>query len=171
LSVTGGAYRIESLGAEQVTLSPEVAEILGQTTGYKAVYRITYAPQAGVSLSYAHGRSNFNGSISAGVTPGNGVYLTSKAASVGGGYSYTGIRKVSLSATAGANQFSSVFQTLGTYRSYYGAGTVGYTLTRHISASFQTDLRTFTVNNKNRLAQSISIGIYWSPTEIPIPSW
>jgi hypothetical protein len=170
-TVNAGAYRVESLGAEQVTLNPEIAAILGQTTGFKAVYLITYIPQVSAGINYAHGKSSFNASISAGATPGNGVYLTSKSQSAGFGYSYSGIRKLSLSATGGISQFSSVFQTLGTYRSYYAAGTAAYNVGRHLSASFQTDFRTFTINGQNRLAQSVSIGLYWSPTEIPIPSW
>jgi hypothetical protein len=171
LTLSGGAYRVESLGAEQVTLSPEIAAILGQTTGFKAVYRITYIPQASAGINYTHGKSSFTASAAAGATPGNGVYLTSKSESAGFGYSYSGIRKLSLSVTGGISQFSSVFQTLGTYRSYYAAGTASYTVARHLSASFQSDLRTFTINGQNRVAQTVSIGLYWSPTEIPLPSW
>jgi hypothetical protein len=170
-TLSGGAYRVESLGAEQVTLSPEIAAILGQTTGFKAVYSITYIPQVSAGINYAHGKSTFNASLAAGATPGNGVYLTSKSESAGFGYSYSGIRKLSLSAAGGVSQFSSVFQTLSTYRSYYAAGTASYNVARHLSASFQSDLRTFTINGQNRFAQTVSIGLYWSPTEIPIPSW
>ena len=41
LSLGVGAFRVESLGSETVVLSPEVAAILGQTTGLQAVYRVT----------------------------------------------------------------------------------------------------------------------------------
>ena len=170
-TLSGGIYRIETLGSAQVTLSPEVAEILGQTTGYQALYRVNYSPQYSGTLTYARRRSTFTGSLGAGVTPGNGVYLTSRSLNVGAGYSYSGIRKVTLSLTAGASQFSSVFQTIEQYRNYYGGASGAYSITRHLSASLQTDVRTFNINGKNRPGYSVTLGIYWSPTEIPIPSW
>lgn len=171
LMLSGGIYRIESLGAAQVALSPEVAAILGQSTGYQAIYRVNYIPQYSATLTYARGRSSFTGSVGAGVTPGNGVYLTSRSQNAGVGYSYSGIRKVTLSLSAGASQFSSVFQTIQNYRSYYGGASAAYTVSRHLSASLQSDVRTFTINGINRPGYSVSLGIYWSPTEIPIPSW
>ena len=171
IAVSGGIFRIETLGAAQVTLSPEIAEILGQSTAYQSIYRVNYVPQYSATLTYVRGRSNFTSSVGAGVTPGNGVYLTSRSLNAGVGYSYSGIRKVTLSLSAGASQFSSVFQTLQHYRNYFGGGSISYTISRHISTSLQTDLRTFTINGKNRSGYSVSLGIYWSPTEIPIPSW
>ncbi len=171
ITFSGGIYRIETLGANQVTLSPEVAEILGQVSGYQAIYRINYVPQYSGALTYARGRSTFTGSAGAGVTPGNGVYLTSRSLNAGVGYSYSGIRKVTLSFSAGGSQFSSVFQTLQHYRNYYGGGAATYSVSRHLSTSLQTDFRTFSINGTNRPAYSVSLGIYWSPTEVPIPSW
>jgi hypothetical protein len=166
-----GLYRVETLGAEQITLRPEIAEILGQSTGYQAVYRINYVPQYTAGITYGRGRSTFNAGATAGVTPGNGVYLTSRAESIGGGYSYSGFRKVSFSLNATASQYSSVFQTLEKFRAYNAGFTVGYTLTRHLSASFQVDARSFNVGGRNRFGEFVSIGLFWSPTEIPIPSW
>jgi hypothetical protein len=166
-----GAFRAESLGSQEVALSPEVAAILGQTTGLQAVYRVNYIPQFQASLNYVRGRSSFNAAVAAGATPGNGVYLTSRSENAGLGYSYSGIRKVSLSFNAGVSQYSSVFQTLGIYRNYYGGVAAGYTLTRHLSATFQSDVRNFVLNNKSRIGTSVTIGLAWSPTEIPIPSW
>jgi hypothetical protein len=166
-----GAFRSESLGSQEVALSPEVAAILGQTTGLQAVYRVNYIPQFQASLNYVHGRSSFNAAVAAGATPGNGVYLTSRSENAGLGYSYSGIRKVSLSFNAGVSQYSSVFQTLGIYRSYYGGAAANYTLSRHLSATFQSDVRSFVLNNKSRLGTTVSVGLAWSPTEIPIPSW
>ncbi len=171
LTVAGGAFRIETLGAAQVSLSPEIAEILGQTTAYQAIYRVNYVPQFSFGISYARAKSSFSASAGAGATPGNGVYLTSKSEYAGAGYSYSGIRKTSLSFSGGASQYSSVFQSLQAYRNYYANGMVSYVLTRHLSASFQTDLRTYSINGRNRFGESVSLGLYWSPTEIPIPGW
>jgi hypothetical protein len=171
LSLGVGAFRVESLGSQEVTLSPEVAAILGQTTGLQAVYRVNYIPQFQAALNYAHGRSTFSAAAGAGATPGNGVYLTSRSENAGLGYSYSGIRKVSLSFNAGVSQYSSVFQTLSIYRSYYGGAAASYTLTRHLSATLQSDVRNFTINNKSRIGTTVTIGLAWSPTEIPIPSW
>ena len=171
ITISGGIFRIETLGATQVELSPEIAAILGQSTGYQAIYRVNYVPQYSATLVYARGHSNFTGSAGAGVTPGNGVYLTSKSTNAGMGYSYFGIRKVTLSLSAGATQFSSVFQTLGNYRSYFGGSSASYRMSRHLSTAVQTDLRTFSINGVNRPGYSVSLGIYWSPMEIPIPSW
>ncbi len=171
ITFSGGIYRIETLGTAQVTLSPEVAEILGQSSGYQAIYRVNYIPQYSGGLTYGRGHSNFTVSAGAGVNPGNGVYLTSRTVNAGAGYSYNGIRKVSLSASAGATQLSSIFQTLAPYRNYFGGGGASYIISRHLSTSLQTDIHTFTIDGKNRAGYSVSLGIYWSPTEIPIPSW
>jgi hypothetical protein len=171
LSLGAGAYRVETLGSEQVALSPEVAAILGQTSGVRAVYRVNYIPQFQASLNYVHRRSTFMATLAAGATPGNGVYLTSKSQNAGLGYSYSGIRKLSLSFNAGISQYSSVFQTIGIYRNYYGGANAGYILSRHLSATLQSDIRNFIVNNQSRIGTTVTIGLAWSPTEIPIPSW
>lgn len=171
LTLSGGAYRVESLGAEQVALSPEIAAILGQTTGVQAIYRVNYIPQILASIGYARKRSNFTASLSAGASPGNGVYLTSRSETAGFGYTYLGIRKVSLGLSAGVSRYSSVFQTLGLYQSYYGGGSASYLFSRHLSAVLQADARTINISNRNRIGTTVSLGIAWSPSELPIPSW
>jgi hypothetical protein len=172
LALSAGYYRVETLGTEEVPLSPEIAAILGQGTGIKAVYRIDHAPSADVRLTYSRDRSTFTLSGTMGSSPGNGVYLTSKQIAASIGYSYTGIRKLSLGANISYTQYQSLFQNnLGTYGYYSGGLNAAYALTGHFRSTLQADYRAFNVSGRNEHGVTVTVGLVWTPKEFSLPGW
>jgi hypothetical protein len=170
--VYAGAYRVETLGTQSVTLPPEVAEILGRSTGIRAVYRVSYAPNYGGAINYTYNRSNFTLSGTAGVSPGNGVYLTSRTNTANVGYSYSGFRKASFSVNFGYVEYSSLFQQIGKYSAWQGGLSGGYRITDHISVTTAFDIRQFEIETgRKRLSQTATVGITVAPYRVPIPSF
>lgn len=167
-----GGYRVETLGTQTVALAPEVAAILGRSSGVAAVYRVSYAPSIGATLSYAYQRSNFTLTAQNGVSPGNGVYLTSKTNTANLGYSYSGFRKASFSANFGYTEYSSLFQQIGKYSSWLGGVSTGYRISDHVNVTASFDIRQFQIQTgQNRVSETGSLGLSFAPYRVPIPSF
>jgi hypothetical protein len=172
LSAGVGAYRVETLGAQTVALSPEVAAILGQTSGIQAVYRINYAPSFEANVLYARRQSNFSAGYTNGVSPGNGIFLTSRTESASAGYGYSGIRKASLSASSGYTRFGSLYQQIGNLSSFQAGVSASYLATEHLSLTVAGDVRTYTVQTgSTQVGRSLTVGVAWSPSRVPLPSF
>jgi len=171
-TLAAGGYRVETLGTENVTLDPEVAAILGRNSGIRAVYRVSYAPSIAAVLNYRYQRQNFTLSANMGVSPGNGVYLTSRTNSANIGYSYSGFRRASLSANFGYAQYSSLFQQVGKYSSWLGGVGTGYRITDYMSLTATFDIRQFQITaGSHRIAETGSVGIAFAPYRVPIPAF
>ena len=82
-------------------LSPEVAEILGRSSGLAAFRRTDLGPSMALSAGYTQARGQYSFDASRSVGAGNGVLLTSAMTTVNTGYSYLGLRRQSLGASAG----------------------------------------------------------------------
>lgn len=171
-TVSLGGYRVETLGTQPVPLAPEIADILGVSVGFEAIYRLTYSPSMQVSATYTKRRSNLIVGYVRGVTPGNGVYLTSSMETVNVGYSYSGLRRASLSLNGGYTRYGSLYQNIGNYGSYQAGVSSSYKLISHLNGTASFDLRRFAiVNGGNRLGTSAYVGIAWSPSRLPLPAW
>lgn len=167
-----GGYRVETLGTTTVTLPPEIAAILGRSSGISAVYRVSYAPSLTAQLAYAYQRSNFTLAGSTGVSPGNGVYLTSKTNTANIGYSYSGFRKASLSANFGYAEYNSLFQQIGKYSSFLGGVGAGYRIADYVNITVGFDIRQFEIQSgQKRVSETGSIGLSFAPYRVPIPSF
>jgi hypothetical protein len=78
-------------------------------------------------------------SVGQGVTPGNGVYLTSKNQYVTGALSYT-MRNSNISASGGYFHLTSLANTVSSAYSTASFGlSYGYKLTRHLAANIRYD--------------------------------
>jgi hypothetical protein len=171
-TVSAGVHRLETLGARQVTLSPEVAAILGRPTPVAAIYRINYWPQYGVTLE--HRRLNHGATLNyqRGVSPGNGAYLTSGQETINAGYSYTGVRKWAFGLNAGTSRFNSLYQTAGRFSQYQGGGGASYNLRTNLSVSMQADARKFSTDAlAGRSGLSVRITLAYSPGDLPLSLW
>lgn len=167
-----GGYRVETLGTQSVALSPDVAAILGRSTGIRAIYRVSYAPSLSATLNYRYQRSNFTLAAASGVSPGNGVYLTSRTNTANLGYSYSGFRRASMSANFGYAEYSSLFQEVGKYSSWIGGLGTGYRITDYMSLTATFDIRQFQISSgAKRVAETASLGIAFAPYRVPIPSF
>jgi hypothetical protein len=155
-----------------VTLSPEVAALLGRDVGVEAFTRDDILPQIYASAGYLLERSRFTASFLSGVSPGNGVFQTSQRTAGMLGYSFTGIRKLSLSASARYSQTSSKSTNLGKLNNYSVGGGLNYVVSRFVNVNTQLDYRTFRTGGiRGREGFAFTLGLLVSPAQIPLSIW
>jgi hypothetical protein len=172
VTLSGGAIYLKSSGTQQVQLSPEVAALLGRSTGIEAFSRRFLVPQIATTLGYTLERSRFTAGYTSGVSPGNGVFLTSQRDALSVGYSFTGIRKLSLGASARYFRLQSRGMEMDDLNSWGGGGGFNYALTRILNLSSQVDYRTFRSGGiRGREGFYIAFGLSVSPSRIPISMW
>jgi hypothetical protein len=173
LGLRAGGARVETLGLRRVAVDPIVAAIIGRGTGIEAVYRLNYVPAMGAKLSRAFRRSTLSFDYSGGVSPGNGIYLTSRSQNGGAGYSHTAFRRWNFGISGGYSSYSSLSQDIGKYQSYNaGAGfTCQVNTWMHILGRY--DARRYDVGQTTmrRIMHSASLGIAFSPGELPLSLW
>jgi hypothetical protein len=172
VNLQGGALRVSSFGTQRVNLSPEVAALLGRQTGVEAFTRQDIVRQVYASIGYTLERSRFSASYLSGISPGNGVYLTSQRDAIMAGYSFSGIRRMSLGASARRSWTTSKTINVGTLSNTSVGGGLDYKLTRLLSISSQLDYRTFrTQGLRGREGFAFSLGLTVSPTRLPLSIW
>jgi hypothetical protein len=172
INLGGGALYLRASGTQTVELSPEVAAILGRSTGVAAFTRTSVIPQISAMVNYTLERSRFTGSYWTGVVPGNGVFLTSQMDALSAGYSFSGVRKLSIGASARYTNIKSKAVQLGNLRMLGAGGGLNYAFTRMFSLSSQIDYRTFdTPGLQGREGMIVSFGISVSPARIPLSMW
>lgn len=170
--IRGGAYNANTVGTQTVILSPEIAAILGRDRGVEAFQRNLVQPQIDVKANYTLERSRFTVSFRSGVGPGNGVYITSRQEGVHAGYSYSGIRRLSLGLSAGYTRYHSLALRLGDFENAQGGGGMNYRLARYLNLSTQIDYRKFSSPAVvGRSGVSLSVGLSYSPARFPLPIW
>lgn len=172
LSMNAGVLRAETRGTQQVQLSPEVAAILGRPTGVEAFRRIAVGPQLDLRAIYTKEHSSFTASVNSGISAGNGIYITSQQRGARAGYSYTGVRKLSLGLSAGYTRFSSLGLRLGNYTNVQGGGGMSYRLTEYLNLSAQYDRRKFdSPAVRGRNGSSVTVGLSFSGSRLPLSIW
>jgi hypothetical protein len=173
LSARIGGARIESESLVAVPINPAVAAIIGQSVGIQAAHRLSYAPDILSRLSYNAQRAAFGVVYNNTLSPGNGVYLTSRMQTARAFYSYTGIRYWNFGADGGYDQLRALTQTLGVYSSYGAGGGATRTLGKGFHAVLRFDVRHFNVAENFFLHNEYRamLGLNWSPGEVPLKLW
>jgi hypothetical protein len=167
-----GVFRSNSVGTQEVELSPEVALILGRPTGVEAFDRTVTKPRLEASSLYTFKRSSWSAAINSGPSAGNGIYLASTHKTVHTGYSYTGFRKLSFGVSGGYTTYSSLGLTAGNYSTAQGGGGANYRLARHLDLSFQLDHRWFNSPGiSGRSGTGLTFGLSFTPASIPLSIW
>ena len=173
LNVSGQLVRVESLGLARVELDPIVASLLGQTSGVEAFYRLNYIPAASFSLSRRMRNSSLNFIASKGVNPGNGLYLTSQQTSLGGSYTYSGIRHWSVYLSAGYQELSSLTRAAGKFKGVNAGVGLSRDIFRTLHFTSRWDYRDQIIESSSygRAGSRISVGLAWSPRPVPLAIW
>jgi hypothetical protein len=172
LNVSGGPAYLISTGTQRVQLSPEVAALLGRSAGVEAFRSKHWVPQVSATLSYALERSRLTGVYMSGVTPGNGVFLTSQMESVSLGYSFTGVRKLSLGTSARYSRMKSKGASLEDLNTVGGGLAANYAFARHLNLSSQFDYRKYrTAGVLGREGFLFTLGLTVSPARLPVSMW
>jgi hypothetical protein len=173
LTVAGGGYRVETERLRRVAIDPAIAAIIGQGTGVEAFHRIGYMPAIRAGLDGRFRRSSVSFSYARGISPGNGLYLTSARESAGVAVGYTGTRRLHLSAQAGYSRLASLSQTLGRYRNYHAGAGMTYRLKNPLSLFARVDGRKYNLGGTGfgRLYWRATLGLAFSPGEFPLALW
>lgn len=172
VSLLAGMYNVETVGTQRVELSPEVAAVLGRTSGVEAFRRVERQPQIDLTTTYTLQRSSLRMQYRTGIGPGNGIYVTSRQEGVDAGYSYTGIRRLSLGLSAGYTRFHSLALRLGDFKTIQGGGGINYKIADYWNLSAQFDRRKFdSPTIKGRSGYTLAIGLSFSPARIPLSIW
>ncbi len=160
-------------GIQQITLSPEVAALLGQSVGLRAFSRQDIYPSGHAELSGRFKTSIIGFNYSQTVAPGNGVYLTSRSNSAMGSYSYTGVHKLNLGVSGGYNNLKSVGQGIQPYSQFTGGAGFTYGITRmfHVVGRYDARHQEIDLYDFRRTSYRATLGIAFSPGDIPLSLW
>jgi hypothetical protein len=172
-SIEGGASRVETLYVASVPVDPVVAALTGQTASFRARYSTQYVPTGYARLTRSWQFSNLGLGYSRQITPGDGVYLTSTADSALLSYTYTGLRHWNVGANFGYSRISALAQQIGAYRGYQ----VGVGVTRDLRYGLhfvaRGDVMRYLTgfSGFRRFTTQASVGLSWSPGELPLALW
>lgn len=170
----GGVTRVQSMFPQVVTLDPVVAALLGVTQGYVVSYDLNWVPSYSGRLSKTFLRGVAYVSAGHLMTPGNGLFLTSKMYTAGAGYTYTGIRRWSFNLSGEYDRGMSIGNIVGEYGdvsaglqtsrqiSHLVHAVAGVTARKYQSGSFTA---------YNRVIWDARVGLSFSPRDIPLRIW
>ena len=169
-----GAMRVESKFLQTVPVDPVIAALLGITQAIQVSHHVDYVPNASGRLAktYKNGVAYISGGHT--VIPGNGLFLTSYGTTVFGGYTYTGLRRWSFDVGAGYSRMRSA----GNVNGIYGGTTARMAVSRQIGrlthVIFNYSLRHYNspdFSKYNRLIHTASVGIGFTPGDVPLRIW
>jgi hypothetical protein len=174
MSATGGITQYENVFVETVPIDPAIAAVIGVSSAQRVTYVKNLMPNLSFRLSKVVPRGTVFVYASNGLNPGNGLFLTSTSTTAGVGYNYTGLRRWALSAGANYNTSTSYGNVYGQYGSYSANlsasrrvapmthGVVSFNLRKYDSGDFQ---------NYNKWSYGLSLGLSFSPGDIPVRLW
>jgi hypothetical protein len=180
LSLFGGAARVSSSFQQTVPIDPAILAILCPPnvvavcplTASTVINRsVFWGPDFGIRLSRSFQRGVAYLSAGETITPGNGLFLTSRTASASVGYGYSGLRKWNMSIGATYVRSLSFGNVQGGYGDLSGSYSVSRQLTGKLSfvSSFNaTKYESSSFSAYNRLIYSASIGLGYSSRDIPV---
>jgi hypothetical protein len=173
LTVRGGVFHSEVSGLQSVVLNPVIAALLGQTETVQSFYKSNIFPSGQVLLLRKFKTASMNFFYGETVTPGDGVYLTSKGDNGGAGYSYTGIHKVSLSITGGYSSLTALGQQIAPYRTAFAGAGFTYTLPKSLHLVGRYDYRYQEIESLTykHTGDRVTIGLTYSPGNVPLSLW
>jgi hypothetical protein len=169
-TISGGAYVIETQGTESVSIDPAIAALIGTSVSTRTFYKKDWLPTVTASLQRQFRHASLEGYYNRSVTPGNGVYLSSQQESYGGSFSYTGVRKWSFYLNVSSNNLDTVAQALAPYKSLGAGGGATYSVTKdlHLEATYQYRHQDVTNGGLKRDSSRVSIGLSFSPGDLPV---
>lgn len=167
-----GMMQIESLGLRTVSVDPFIAALIGISTTSEVFYSKIWLPTINTNLSYRVNRlHSFDGSAMYGAGPGNGVINSSRMTAVGGGYTYSGIQNLGLSANLFYSRMSSLIGANQIFENLQIMANANRRISSSLFATVGFGQRKFLnsgTNNFQRNSIFVTGGITWSPREVPV---
>lgn len=173
LSMRAGGSRVESLGLISVAIDPVIAAIIGRSQGIQTIYRINWVPAANMLLTRKFHYATLTFNYDRGVSPGNGVYLTTRQEIANGGFSYTGLRRLNIGLSGGHVLYGSLTQTVGDYSSFTGGGGFTYKVSGAFHLIARYDYRRYDIASAvfRRISYRATLGFGFSPKDVPLSLW
>jgi hypothetical protein len=174
LNVTAGITISQVHQLVAVQLDPLLANIFGVPSVVLPFDTRTLYPSGKAALTRQFQRASLNISYERSVGAGNGFYLSTRNETAGGGISYTGIQKWNFGIDGSYRSSVNLGQVAGVVTSYGAGAGATYSIGRftHISARFDVNHYDFGATSAyNRTAQRGTIGILFSPGNIPLSLW
>jgi len=172
-SAQAGAIRTETRGLNQIAIDPAIAAIIGQNIATVSFLRTAYLPVVEARLTRRWNRSQYMLAYSRTVTPGNGVYLTSRQSMGTISYAYMGYRRLAVRLNGEYAELSPLGQALGKYTNWQGGVRMTYTLARDVFLELDYEHRYYTTQDLGyrRDSTRLSLGLAFSPSETPLAFW
>lgn len=173
LQIQAGGSRIDSDGLTLVTLDPSIAAIIGQGTAVVTFSRVLFVPLEDVRLVRRFHQASFNAGYSSGVSPGNGLYLTSRQNTASGNLSYTAAHRITGALNAGYSRLATLGQSLPPYTNIQAGASLYYRLSGGLHLRLRYDYRHYSTQyllykvDSNR----ISLGMAYSPGAARLAIW
>jgi hypothetical protein len=169
-----GMVRPELKFIRSVPVDPVIAALLGVTSAAQISHSVSWTPMGSGRLSWVFSRGVAFLSAGHTVTPGNGLFLTTKMSSCVAGYVYTGLRRWTFNFESGYRSGSSIQNLIGRYKD----ASASLTISRSLSHGFHwyasgAARKYWSPNfpNYDRRINQASIGFGYSPGELPLRVW
>jgi hypothetical protein len=173
-SISAGASHLEQTFIQAVPVDPVIAALLGVSSTTEIAHFVSWIPTGSLRLSQVFRQGVLYVSASRGVTPGNGLFTTSYADTVSAGYTYTGVRRWSMSALTAYSRGKSVGDFNGAYNTTTGGISASRQVARSLHLILGYDVRNYssgTFQNYNRLVQEARVGLGYTPGDVPLRIW
>ena len=170
-----GMMRVESKFIQTTPIDPLIMALLGITTPPRQiVHQLSWSPRfsARLARTFHSGVAYISGGRS--LMPGNGLFLTTFSNTALAGYTFTGLRRWSFVVSGGYTDSTSVGAIAGDYSTVTGTLSLSRSLGNglHLTANYSLrKYRSADFDRYNRLIYNTSIGIGFTPGEIPLRIW
>ncbi|HEY3836716.1 MAG TPA: hypothetical protein VGL72_09095 [Bryobacteraceae bacterium] len=167
-----GGSRVETTGLNSVPLTPFLSAILGTPNTIEAIYARNYTPDVNVQLRHKVSNLSLSLAVSRGVTPGNGIILTSVQEGASAGVNYK-TKRWNFSSTVGYDSLGGYATTSYKYASVYLNGSVYRKIAKELDWHFRLDFHHYTFDNTSFLRDvyMVSTGLVWTPGDILERQW
>jgi hypothetical protein len=172
-SLQAGATVTEVNSQLTFALSPELAALFGQPSITENAYTRTIYPSGAAVLERKFRRADLRFSYYRDLNSGNGSSGTARRESANVAFSYTGIRRLNIGVYGGHYTLASIGQNTGTFATFNGSAGFTYALGRGISLSARYDVnqQQIDLGNYNRTSTRATLGLVFSPGNIPLALW
>jgi len=168
-----GGSRLETTGLTNIALNPVLSLLLGTGSVLEAVYQVNYTPDINVQLRHKVSNVALSLSYQRGVTPGNGIILTSIRQTGSFGANYKLGRNWIFNSTGGYDSLTGYGTTNSKYASVFLNGGASRNVHRNLAWHIRFDYHHYTFDNTGFLRNNylISTGMVWTPENLLERVW
>ena len=172
LSAKAGGSRVETTGVENYMLPSDLAAILGFNSTSIAGYHMNYAPDLSIQLRHQASNVSYELGYTRGITPGNGIILTSVRQNAGLSVHYK-TRRWNFGSAVGYDALYGYGTTNQQYKSIFATANAYRQLTGNFSWHLRFDYHHYLFDNTGYLQNnySVAVGVAWSPADLLNRPW